>query len=148
MKSKKLETEFDEEQPTQPSATSPLRSGRHKSFREPSIEEVNPPARTQARRRYSSEQPTVRRPTPSDLEEDEEAAPTPRPRVLFTHVPRVIMHETELVLLPLRAPAGFILGHIDGKTNVQTLIDISGMETQEVLRLLDELLLFGAISVK
>jgi len=146
MKSKSRRSDpFGAESPTQPSGILPLqKSGRHSSYRDPIIEEVVPP--TRERRRHSSDRETIRKPTTWDVEE--EAAATPRPRVAFTHVPRVIMHETEIVNLPLRAQTGFILGHIDGKTNVQTLVDIAGMAAEDVLRVLDELLLFGVISVK
>lgn len=143
MKPKKPLDPFELEEPTRPSAQNPLRSGKHRSFREPSVEDVSP--KTGARRRSSVERETIKKPT-ADIDED--AAATPRPRVVLAHIPRVVMHASEIVELPLRARAGFILGHIDGKTTVQTLVDISAMEMDEVLRVLDELLLFGVISVK
>jgi hypothetical protein len=131
------------EQPTQPSAQNPLRSGKHPSFREPSVEDVS--VKTGQHRRHSSERETIRRPTTWDIEE--EAVATPRPRVAFAHVPRVIMTARQVKELPLVARAGFILAHIDGTTNVQTIVDISGMDADEVLHVLDQLLVFGVISV-
>jgi hypothetical protein len=142
---KKPRDAFGIEQPTLPSAQNPLRSGKHPTLREPSVEDVSPATSTGQRRRHSSERETIRRPTTWEIEE--EAAPTPRPRVAFTHVPRVIMTPRQVRELPLVARAGFILAHVDGTTTVQTIVDISGMDADEVLRVLDQLLVFGVISV-
>jgi len=168
---KKPRSRFAPEPSTRPSSSNPLRSGKHPSFREPPpVEEVDiaralntlePKPRTEPpgtgpRRRYSAERETARKPTEWDVEPpkdpraepDDDAPPTPRPQVKLAHVPRVVMHEVEILHLPLAPRTGFLLSHIDGKTSVQTIIDIAAMDTKEVLRILDELLLFGVINVK
>ena len=148
MSPKKPHDAFGVELPTRKSASNPLslRSGKHPSFREREVivEEVSPP--TGQRRRHSSERETIRRPTTWEI--DDEAAPTPRPRIAFAQIPRVIMTERQIKELPLVVRAGFILAHIDGRTTVQTIVDISGMDADEVLVVLDQLLVFGVISVK
>lgn len=81
---------------------------------------------------------------PSDAAD---CTPTPRPRISIHAKPRVVKHEAELVDVPLEPRAAFLLGLIDGKSRVQTLIDISGMEEADVVELLERLLVFGVISV-
>jgi hypothetical protein len=72
---------------------------------------------------------------------------TPRPRVGLGAVLRVALRPDELRSLPLDHRDGFILSQIDGSTDLATLIDLSGMEPDEVTRIVDHLLALGAILV-
>ena len=49
--------------------------------------------------------------------------------------------------LSLDHRAGFIVSFIDGANTIEDMIDISGVPRTEVLRVLDELLAQGAISL-
>jgi hypothetical protein len=62
-------------------------------------------------------------------------------------VPRVALSPGQLTGLPLGAQAGFLLSRIDGESNVEDLIDISGLPRLDTLRLLYELQQQGVISV-
>lgn len=81
------------------------------------------------------------------VSEDPEGAPTPRPHVTIHSKPRVVKDESEIVDVPLDPRAAFLLGLVDGKSRVQTLIDISGLEEAVVIDLLERLLVFGVITL-
>jgi hypothetical protein len=72
---------------------------------------------------------------------------TPRPRVGLGAVLRVAVAPEELRRLPLDHREGFVLSHIDGDTNLATLFDLSGMEPDEVARIVDRLLALGAVLI-
>lgn len=81
-----------------------------------------------------------------DEDFDDEDCATPRPQVSPFVVPRILMDKSEIIELPLDHRAGYILALVDGKTNVQTIIDIAGMDEAEVKNMLESLLLFGVLS--
>ena len=81
-----------------------------------------------------------------DLER-ERSIVTPRPRVGLGAVLRVAVGPVDLRALPLDHREGFILSLIDGDTNLATLIDLSGMDPDEVTRIVDRLLTLGAILI-
>jgi hypothetical protein len=83
-----------------------------------------------------------------DAHESSRDLETPRPSASPFLVPKLKMDPSEIVELPLDHRAGFLLSLIDGKTNVQTIVDISGMPEQEVTDILEDLLLFGVIGPK
>lgn len=56
-------------------------------------------------------------------------------------------YESELEDLPLEPRAAFLLGLVDGRCRVQTLVDVSGMDEQTVIEILERLLVFGVIRV-
>jgi hypothetical protein len=57
------------------------------------------------------------------------------------------MGATELRRLPIDARAGYLLSRIDGQTSVDTLVDVTGFPTSEVIALLVLLANLGAIVV-
>jgi hypothetical protein len=70
---------------------------------------------------------------------------TPRPKMPMSCIPRRTMNETQIRSLPLDHRAGFLLAHIDGKTNVRTILDVCGMSQDEVVQLIERLLALRAI---
>lgn len=73
--------------------------------------------------------------------------PTPRPRLALTCVARRIVDEKEMLALPLDHRAAFVLMHIDGKTNLRTLIDVTSMPPEEVVALVERLVELRAIAL-
>ena len=51
------------------------------------------------------------------------------------------------MMLPLDHRAAFILMHIDGKTNLRTLVDVTGMVPEEVVTMVERLLELHAIAL-
>ena len=49
--------------------------------------------------------------------------------------------------LPLDSRAAFVLMHVDGKTNLRTLIDVTGMIPDEIVVILERLLELHAIAL-
>jgi hypothetical protein len=62
-------------------------------------------------------------------------------------VPRVVARVSGLDGLPIDHRMGFVLGLVDGRTSVETMIDISGMQKPEVLAIVEHLLVLGVIAV-
>jgi hypothetical protein len=73
--------------------------------------------------------------------------PTPRPRLALGCVPRRIVDDKEMMALPLDHRAAFLLMHIDGKTPLHTLIDVTGMHADEVVVLVERLVELHAVAV-
>ena len=75
-----------------------------------------------------------------DLDEpgDEMASTRPVPMVMMA-VPSIAMSRGELARLTLDHRAGFILSHVDGVSDVETILDVSAMPAEEALRILGEL---------
>ena len=73
--------------------------------------------------------------------------PTPRPRLSLGAVPRRLVNDKEMMRLPLDHRAAFVLMHIDGKTNLRTLIDVTGLVPEEVVALVERLLELQAIAL-
>lgn len=80
-------------------------------------------------------------------DEPEEGVPTPRPRLALDAVPRVAMSTAELRSLPLDHRAGFLLAHVDGATDVRTLIDVCAMPNDELLSIVERLLALQVLEV-
>lgn len=62
-------------------------------------------------------------------------------------IPRLSMAGSVLSRLPLDHRAGFVLSHVDGVSDYETILAICGMPRMEALRALCELLRQGAIAV-
>ena len=89
---------------------------------------------------------TPSRPEPGFVEDEpEDGIPTPRPRMAMTAVAERVVSDRELVALPLDHRAGFVLSHIDGTTDLRTLIDLCGMSHEELVAVVDRLLALRAI---
>jgi hypothetical protein len=58
---------------------------------------------------------------------------------------RVAMNE--LCVLPLDHRTGFVLSRIDGRLTIESLLDVCGMQAEEVILILDELIEFGIVSL-
>ncbi len=83
---------------------------------------------------------------PGFVEEDpEEGIPTPRPRMAMTAVPERAVSDRELMTLPLDHRAGFVLSHVDGATDLRTLIDVCGMDHDELVGVVERLVALRAI---
>lgn len=61
-------------------------------------------------------------------------------------VPVVVKPPHELRALPLDHRAGFVLTHIDGRTDLQSVIDLTGLPEQETLAIVASLLSLGALA--
>ena len=67
--------------------------------------------------------------------------------LLRKSVPRLLRSRKDCAAAPLDHREGFLLAHIDGKTSVEALVDISGMSEGDVLPLLQRLRRLGVISL-
>jgi hypothetical protein len=125
-----------------------------RSHRDPSelVKEIAPP-------RSSHERPALKAPIPREEpvsvacseEEDDDPARTPRPvdgGIALASVPRLVAPPERLKALPLDHKAGFVLACIDGESNVQTLIDVSGLPPVDVVRTLERLVELGIVLVR
>lgn len=97
-----------------------------------------------ARAARAASAPEMREPGFLD-DEPEDGVPTPRPRVPLSSVPLRILADHELLTLPLDHRAGFVLSHVDGATDIRTLIDVCGMTHDELVAVVDRLISLGAI---
>ena len=75
----------------------------------------------------------------NEPDEDSSGVPTPKPRLPVSLVPKRLMDERKLMKLPLDHRAGFVLGHIDGVTNLRTMTDVCGMTSEELSEVIDKL---------
>jgi hypothetical protein len=67
---------------------------------------------------------------------------------LDSRIPILILERAQLTQLHLDHHAGFLLSLMDGTTTVETLLDVSGMQADEALRLLDDLIRQGVVALK
>ncbi len=71
--------------------------------------------------------------------------PTPARRIeSLASVPRLVV---PMQTLALDHRAGFILSFVDGRTSIEEIVDVSGVPTEEVVRVLEELFAQGALAV-
>lgn len=66
---------------------------------------------------------------------------------LYRIVPRVARPSGELARAPLDHRQGFVLSLVDGRTNVQGVIDVSGMAEDEVIAALHRLRYLGILTL-
>jgi hypothetical protein len=79
---------------------------------------------------------------------DDTAGPsTPRPRLSFETVPRIVADASFIRCLPLDPRDAFLLAHLDGENDLRTLVDITGMTRLEVSMILEKLVDLGVIQV-
>lgn len=79
---------------------------------------------------------------------DDTAGPsTPRPRLSLDAVPRVIADVAFIRVLPLGPRDAFLMAHLDGKSDLRTLVDVTGMTRLEVSMILEKLADLGVIEV-
>ncbi|MBX3225955.1 MAG: hypothetical protein KIT84_29735 [Labilithrix sp.] len=91
---------------------------------------------------------TARPRAPSSHDENTRPTiPTPRPRLALGAIPRRLVDDREMLALPLDHRAAFVLMHIDGKTPLRTLVDVTGMLPEEVVTLVERLLELKAIAI-
>jgi hypothetical protein len=62
-------------------------------------------------------------------------------------VPRPVLSIEEVKELPLEPRSAFVLSHVDGQSDVETILDLCGMAPDEVLEALVDLLSYGAIAI-
>lgn len=67
------------------------------------------------------------------------------PALTLESVPVLAMDPTRIVGFKLDHRAGFVLSHVDGLSNVETILDVSGMSSEEALKILNELAQMGVI---
>jgi len=73
-------------------------------------------------------------------DEPEDGVPTPRRAIPLSSVPVRIVDDAQLRTFPLDHRAGFVLAHMDGATDIGTLIDLCGMSHDEVVAVVQQLL--------
>jgi hypothetical protein len=87
--------------------------------------------------------------SPDELEvrrtHDTAGPTTQRPRLPSQAVARIVMNVSRIRALPIGPREAFLLAHVDGSSNVHTLVDITGMTPLEVVRILERLTDLGAI---
>lgn len=68
-----------------------------------------------------------------------------RPLVPMDSVPWVLLGNDDLTAFPLDSRAGFVLSLIDGRSDVETILDVAGMDEGEVIDILGRLLRLGVL---
>lgn len=102
---------------------------------------TSPVQHSQTRRAFSP-------PSHEERLTDDTAGPsTPRPRLSLEAVPRVVASASFIRSLPLGPRDAFLLAHLDGESDLRTLVDITGMTRLEVSTILEKLVDLGAIQV-
>jgi hypothetical protein len=66
---------------------------------------------------------------------------------LYRIVPRIARPSGELARAPLDHRQGFVLSLVDGRTNVQGVIDVAGMPEDEVIATLHRLRYLGIVTL-
>jgi hypothetical protein len=70
-----------------------------------------------------------------------------RARYRAVGVPRVVASAEQVRQLPIDPRVAYLLSRIDGHSTVETLVDITGFEVDEVLAVLATLVHFGAVEL-
>src|SRR4051794_6051992 len=73
------------------------------------------------------------------LDDPDEHRPTRPVPIMLMAVPSLALSAAELARLQLDHRAGFILSHVDGMSDVETILDVSAMPSAEALKILSEL---------
>lgn len=94
---------------------------------------------SQIRRRYE---------LPSDTHDPHQrpTLKTPPPRLGLGAIPRRLVGDREMRSLPLDHRAAFVLSHVDGRTNLRSLIDVTGLVADEVVALIERLIELKAVA--
>lgn len=72
---------------------------------------------------------------------------TPTPRIPPAARPRIVVDLAFIRALPLGPRDGFLLAHVDGASDLRTLVDVSGMTELEVTDIIERLLELGVVEV-
>lgn len=91
----------------------------------------------------ASDAPTLSPPPPDEIDPE-----TPRPSMPPHAVPRVVADAAFIRVLPLDARDGFLLAHVDGASDLRTLVDVTGMTELEVTSIVEKLLELGVVEVR
>jgi hypothetical protein len=62
-------------------------------------------------------------------------------------VPRIVVSPAKLLAMPLDPRAGFVLSRIDGRANVEAIIDSTGLPSEKVLATLVDLVTLQVIAL-
>lgn len=75
-------------------------------------------------------------------------SPAPQLGWSLSSVPVVARPREEILEMPLDHRAGFFLAHVDGKSNLETILDLVPLPESEVLALLESLVALGVIRLR
>jgi hypothetical protein len=78
---------------------------------------------------------------------DENTSRETRPPPLDA-VPWLMLSHAEVLMLALDHREGFLLSLIDGRTNVETLLELAAMPKREVLRVLARWMAMGVVTLR
>jgi hypothetical protein len=93
--------------------------------------------------------PVDMRPVLRDSERRFEAAESDiRPVLQRRAVPCVAMTSEDLLALPLDGREGFVLSLVDGRSDVETIVDIAGLPEEETIEIVLKLCYLGAIELR
>lgn len=143
---------FAPEPKTVPSVRNPVleQIARRVSVLEVTEAPVRAQTRMIVRERRPSDAPTLAPPPPAPLAPEgvtEGDPATPRPSMSEAAVPRVVADFAFIRVLPLGPREGFLLAHVDGASNLRTLVDVTGMTELEVTLIVERLVELGVIEV-
>jgi len=93
-------------------------------------------------------QPVQERVEDLSFDEPFDHAPTRPVPILLMAVPSLAVAPSELARLALDHRAGFILSHVDGVSDIETILDVSAMPTEEALGILTDLASRGIITLR
>ena len=96
--------------------------------------------------KVSTRRPRTSRP-PIRVDEVGDVAVAIATKASHTSAPRLLKSRRELSDVPIDHRDGFVLSLIDGKMNIQAIIDISGMPGSEIVAILERLRRLGIISL-
>jgi hypothetical protein len=65
----------------------------------------------------------------------------------FHRVPRLAVSARELALLPLDHVEGFLVSRVDGKSTIETILDVCAMPADEALGILESLAERGVLAI-
>jgi hypothetical protein len=141
---------FGPEEKTAPSVRNPVLEARPARGAVAVVEVPTPPAQvSQTRRAFTPPEAELARADAQTIRPTDDAAgpSTPRPRLSLETVPRIVVSFSIIRSLPLAPRDAFLLAHVDGKSDVRTLVDITGMTRLEVSMILEKLVDLGAIQI-
>lgn len=134
---------FGPEEKTAPSTRNPVLEGKRGRAAVAVVEVPTPPHERAVSR------PEIARPGTMTIRLTDDAAgpSTPRPRLALETVPRIVADASFIRSLPLGPRDAFLLAHLDGHSDLRTLVDITGMTRLEISMILEKLVDLGAIQV-
>ena len=142
---------FGPEQKTAPSVRNPVHEAKPGRAAVAVVEVPTTPtaAQSQTRPAFSATRAELARAEAMTirLTDDASGPSTPRPRLSFETVPRIVGSASFIRTLPLGPRDAFLLAHVDGTNDLRTLVDITGMTRLEVSMILEKLVDLGAIQV-